>query len=223
MINIYDSFENLDEKKRQAIINAGFKVFGESGYRKASMEEIAGEAGISKGSLFYYFKSKKNFYMYLYEYSAAGMKLMIDNSGDDGNPSYLKKTDFFERLEYIRNKKSKYSMSYPMVFRFMKSVVFEECPAVLNDIAKYNRSVIAERTEDFYRNLDTYKFKDNVDIRMVLQLLTWCGEGCANQTLYKQRLMNVNAAKEENFKEMITLYNSYVELIRKHFYKEEFL
>ena len=85
-MDIYESFENLNESKKQTILNAGFRIFGEYGYDKASIEAIVREAGISKGSLFYYFGSKKNFFLYLYEYSATIMKQLVDIPGDGGIP-----------------------------------------------------------------------------------------------------------------------------------------
>ncbi|MGE5355140.1 MAG: TetR/AcrR family transcriptional regulator [Deltaproteobacteria bacterium] len=49
--------------KEEAIINAAEKVFGESGYRNAKMEDVASAAGITKVTLYTYFQSKENLYM----------------------------------------------------------------------------------------------------------------------------------------------------------------
>ncbi len=62
-----DKFHALDEAKQNEIINAGLFVFGNSGYKKAYISEIAECAGISKSMVFYYFGSKKELYMYLLE------------------------------------------------------------------------------------------------------------------------------------------------------------
>ena len=53
-----DSFFQLPDNKRNAIINAGFRVFSQYTYKKSPMSEIAAEAGISKSLLFYYFRNK---------------------------------------------------------------------------------------------------------------------------------------------------------------------
>ena len=223
VIMIYDSFENLDDVKKQAIINAGFKSFGENGYKKTSVEQIVKEAGISKGSLFYYFQSKKNFYMYLFDYCASQMERRIDVPGEDGIPTYMQKTDFFERLREIQLLKAKFSKDYPHVYSFMKSVIFEASPVVHGEIQNISNNIIKERTMEFYYNLDTYKFKDGIDPKMVLQLLTWCSEGCANQLLIKQKRRSSHNQTEDDFKEIIGVYNTYVELLRTNFYKEEYL
>ena len=53
-----EKFNSLDEEKRQKILDAALMEFAEHGYEKASTNRIVKEAGIGKGMLFYYFKSK---------------------------------------------------------------------------------------------------------------------------------------------------------------------
>ena len=62
-----DKFYALPEEKRNRIINAGFRVFSQNSYRKSPMNEIAAEAGISKSLLFFYFKNKKEFFLFLWD------------------------------------------------------------------------------------------------------------------------------------------------------------
>jgi len=47
----------LSDKKR-LIVSAAQRVFARKGYRSASMQEIAGEAGVAKGSIYLHFRSK---------------------------------------------------------------------------------------------------------------------------------------------------------------------
>jgi len=51
---------DLSSNTRDKIIEAAVQVFAEKGYSGASIEEIAERAGVSKGLVFWYFKSKKN-------------------------------------------------------------------------------------------------------------------------------------------------------------------
>jgi TetR/AcrR family fatty acid metabolism transcriptional regulator len=46
------------EAKKQIILDAAMKVFAEKGYHYATVEDIAGEAGIAKGSVHAYFENK---------------------------------------------------------------------------------------------------------------------------------------------------------------------
>jgi len=223
VIEIYERFENLDEEKKQAIINAGFKIFGEYGYSKASVEDITNEAGIAKGSLFYYFGSKKNFFLYLYKYSADKMREVVDSPGRDGKPEYMEKTDFFERLDLIKEKKLKLSKLYPYLGDFIKRAPFEISEEIFKDLQLINQRLLKEQSVNFFDNIDVYKFKEGVDPYMVFQILSWCSEGCANQIRLKNMMYTENRQDQIDFNEVLSLYDRYAGMIRKHFYKEEYL
>lgn len=223
VIDIYESFENLNEDKKQIILNAGFRIFGEYGYSKASIEDIVKEAGISKGSLFYYFGSKKNYFLYIYEYATNIMKELVDSPSENGIPRYMEKTDFFERLEDVKERKMRLAILHPYMDSFIKKAPFERSKEVYKKIQLINQRLAHERIADFLDNLDLYKFKDGVDPFMVLQLISWCSEGVVNQIQIKN-LMNPESKEEEiDYKEVIQLYDQYVAMIRKNFYKEEYL
>lgn len=55
------------ENRIPDIVRAAFVVFVDRGYRKTKMENIADEAGVSKGTLYYYFVSKAHLFLYLLE------------------------------------------------------------------------------------------------------------------------------------------------------------
>lgn len=55
-----DKFLALTEEKRTAILNAALQCFGKFGYEKASINDIAVAAHISKASVFQYFGSKSS-------------------------------------------------------------------------------------------------------------------------------------------------------------------
>ena len=62
----YEKFLELPNEKQLKIINAGFEYFGKYGYKGANTEDIANRAGISKGLLFYYFKSQFHLFYYFF-------------------------------------------------------------------------------------------------------------------------------------------------------------
>jgi len=50
---------DVSEERRPQILEAAMRVFTRKGYRKASMPEVAREAGLSIGGVYWYFKSKE--------------------------------------------------------------------------------------------------------------------------------------------------------------------
>ena len=87
-----DKFVSLKEEKQVTIINAALSCFGKYGYAKASANDIAVLAGISKASVFQYFGSKKQLYAYLLTY--AGDLIMSSFRQTD----FDDKTDLFDRI-----------------------------------------------------------------------------------------------------------------------------
>jgi len=55
--------EKEKEIKRNLIINAAVRVFGERPYDKISLQEIAEEAGLSKASIYTYFENRESLFV----------------------------------------------------------------------------------------------------------------------------------------------------------------
>jgi AcrR family transcriptional regulator len=53
------------EARRTAILDASLRVFGQYGYRRTSMDDIAREAGIAKGTIYLSFTSKEEVFQAL--------------------------------------------------------------------------------------------------------------------------------------------------------------
>ncbi len=62
---VNDTFYHLPLEKRETIIKACQDEFIEHGYENASTNRIVKNAGISKGSLFQYFSSKEDIYLFI--------------------------------------------------------------------------------------------------------------------------------------------------------------
>ena len=50
----------LSSKREQEILDAAVRVFSRKGFNGATTKEIAGEAGVAEGTIFRYFKTKKD-------------------------------------------------------------------------------------------------------------------------------------------------------------------
>ena len=62
--------ENISSMRRKEIFDAATELFSKSGYYGVSVDAIAKKAGISKGNLYWHFKSKQEIFLQLFEYLA---------------------------------------------------------------------------------------------------------------------------------------------------------
>lgn len=55
------------EERREQILQAALACFGRQGYHLTTMDDIVAESGLSKGTLYWYFKSKKELFVSLFQ------------------------------------------------------------------------------------------------------------------------------------------------------------
>ncbi len=60
-------------KTKNLIFESAIKIFSESGYRGATMDDIAANASLAKGTLYYHFKSKEEIFNFIVE---EGLKIL---------------------------------------------------------------------------------------------------------------------------------------------------
>jgi AcrR family transcriptional regulator len=59
--------EETAAKRKQEIYQAALTCFLRKGYHRATMDDIVTESGLSKGTLYWYFKSKKDLFLSLFQ------------------------------------------------------------------------------------------------------------------------------------------------------------
>lgn len=203
-----EKFYSLPMEKQTFIINGALTVFGNNGYKKASVSDIAAASGISKAMVFHYFGTKKSLYLYLLETSS---QLIVQEINEKFDNSI---TDFFDRIIFSSNIKISVMKKHPGIISFLTSAYFETDKEVQNDIKLILSKGDSIRSKIAFDGVDTSKFKDGIDIQLVMKLLLWAADGFVNNTNMKTEL------------DLDTLFNEYFEcmnLLKKNFYKEEYL
>jgi AcrR family transcriptional regulator len=74
-----DTFFNLDEIKRQRIVDAAIEEFSRLHYDKVTINGIVNNAGIPKGSFYQYFENKDDLYIYLFTSIASDKMNLFDS------------------------------------------------------------------------------------------------------------------------------------------------
>lgn len=72
------------------IFKSAIVIFSKSGYDGATMDEIASEAGVAKGTLYYHFKSKEEIFMYIIKEGINFMKSQLRFATDNERESVSK-------------------------------------------------------------------------------------------------------------------------------------
>jgi AcrR family transcriptional regulator len=57
---------DVSAERKQQIFAAAITCFGRKGYHQTTMDDIVAESGLSKGALYWYFKSKKELFLSLF-------------------------------------------------------------------------------------------------------------------------------------------------------------
>jgi AcrR family transcriptional regulator len=115
-----NKFEQLADLKQKSIIDASVNEFANNGFKNASVNKIVEEAGISKGSLFNYFKSKNLLFDHIYQIALREVKTYLAKVRDES-----KNDDFFTRFSKIINSGIAFINKHPRLakiyFRLLNS------------------------------------------------------------------------------------------------------
>lgn len=121
----------IQEKNRGSILEAGLSVFAANGFRGATLDQIAREAGLSKPNLLYYFNSKEAIYTALLERLLDTWLDPLRAMDPNGEPKA-------ELLAYMRRKLA-LSRDFPRESRLWANEIIQGAPrigSVLSDDLK---------------------------------------------------------------------------------------
>ncbi len=205
----YEKFLELPNEKQLKIINAGFEYFGKYGYKGANTEDIANRAGISKGLLFYYFKNKESYYLFLCEFC---QNLMLESFQET---DFQEITDFFELIDFATKAKLKIITEYPFITDFSVNLIADKSIKVGSKSEEYVNNAIYNSFDIYFKNIDFTPFKEEIDVKKIYQMMLWLSEGYINE---KKRINTPIVL--EDFLSDFALWKA---LFKKICYKEEYL
>ncbi|MEG6590963.1 TetR/AcrR family transcriptional regulator [Paenibacillus barengoltzii] len=203
-----EKFLSLPPEKQRMIIDAALTCFGTNGYKKASINDIATEAGISKAMVFHYFGTKKALYLYLIEYCN---DLVVSEIEAKYDPAV---TDFFDRIKQATNIKVAMLDKHPALLVFLTSVYFETNEEVRPEIKAILVKGEKVRNRIALTGVDESKFREGVDLELLMSMLAWMVEGFISQ------MSRENHLDIENITRSFFLS---LEMLRSQFYRPEYL
>ncbi|MDC1038287.1 TetR/AcrR family transcriptional regulator [Candidatus Marinimicrobia bacterium] len=114
-----NKFEQLPSEKQARIVDASVAEFSNRDYETASMNTVVERAGIAKGSLFNYFKSKSLLYDHIYKLALGEVKSYLRKVRDEtvGLP-------FEVRLTKIVNSGVKFITEHPRLAKIYFRLIY---------------------------------------------------------------------------------------------------
>ena len=210
---MYQNFEKIPEDKKKIIIDVCMEEFAKKGYEKASTNSIVKNAGIPKGTLFYYFGNKKKLYFYILD--CAIDKFITKFNQEDVKLS----SDLFERLTQRGLVKLKIASEEPLLYGVIYGSIINTPDNLKKEIYKIYSKLSTGNTRNIYEGIDTSKFKDGVELKKTVDLVVIFLEGFLNK--YLDTFKNCASPSESLniVKKIGSEVQEYFEILKKGIYK----
>lgn len=220
-MQLYSAFEKQPQEKKDLIIKVSIDEFVKNGYEKASTDVITSRAGISKGILFHYFKSKKNLYLYLVNYVK---DLLSEKTMDELRK--IQSDDFFERIKEIVLAKQRVTALYFQETQFIADAFTNPPVAVKKEMEEIIKKHNETYQEDFMLEhvyikdlIHTEKLRDDISVDTVIRMTMFIVEQLSNKyfVLYKNKQFDLKDHTEPLIREL----NDYLKIVKYGIYKQE--
>jgi TetR/AcrR family transcriptional regulator len=191
-------FFDLDIEKRNRIYSAGVREFAEQSYNEASTNNIVKAAGISKGSLFKYFKNKEDLYFYTLDSVIADL---VEEIKDDISSL---KGDVFEIIICYAELEFNWHINNPDKYKLIKRAFIDD------NSAMYEKTVDRYKAAGDSMYYSLLKDSDTDSLRggkyKAINIVKWIIEGFNNDF----------SKKTDTFTHISDMKNAYINELREY-------
>jgi AcrR family transcriptional regulator len=205
-------FENLPVEEQQRILDACIDEFSRRPYRQASTNAIVKRAGIPKGTLFYFFGSKRGLFLYIFDQA---LKRYLDfHFSRAGNLP----ADLFERLFAISRIRMEFMLAEPRLYRLFFNALIEmpeeirqEFQGRFTDYAIQSRKLLME-------GMDRSHLREGVDIERAVEIIQLVSEGMLSR--FSEKIKSMGPEQSLAFvEELETQFKGYFDMIKSGVYR----
>ena len=195
---MYESFQALSEEKQQRIIDVCIQEFAQYGYENSSTNRIIKESGISKGSLFKYFHTKEDMYLYILDYVVNEITSEIRNKTDN------LPQDIFDRVYRVAEIEMDLHLRKPVIYSLFKKAFSADTELAQKLFSKYK-----EEANIFFDLLFDQVDDDNLryDKMKTIEVLKWVLTGL-NEKVFQMRDQEMEDIEElhQGYFEQLSTY-----------------
>jgi AcrR family transcriptional regulator len=133
------------EKKttQEKVLEAAEKIFGEKGYHGSTTKEIAEEAGVAEGTIFRYFKTKKDLLVNILVPVISRTAEMLLHSGKERNIEEMINKIFLDRSRFVKR-----------TFPVLKIILFEGevDNSIRQKVVQELLNIVVKQLEQIFKN-----------------------------------------------------------------------
>jgi TetR/AcrR family transcriptional regulator len=208
-----ERYDKLAREQRENILNACIEEFAAHGYAQASTNAIVKRANIPKGTLFYFFGSKKDLFLYILDYAVASYAEQFKSLAGE------LPTDLFERLKFIHKERMQFVLSQPLLFQLFYNAFVHTDDEIRADLQDRYKGYATGSQEMLSRDIDRSKFRDDVDVEKAVKMINLMLEG-----LLSSHMAELKNSSPETSLEVVEKISQecedYFEMIRKGIYRQ---
>ena len=193
--------QSTDNEKKERTLSAAWEVFARFGYEKASVQDIAEAAGVSKSVVFKYYESKENLYRTAFRVASDE----IARADAEAASAATESDDVFSALRKTVDARMRLFARAPYVYSFSYTAAYDtaELPRqlVLEEFAK--RGVTKPDAERYCC------IRKDVSPQRAKQMIFWISQGFLGDQLAR------GIAKPETLKQAYLEWVDLMELLLK--------
>ncbi len=209
MRNISDAFSKLDPAKQEQIRKAALREFAREGYERASTNNIVKEAGIAKGTLFYYFRNKQALFDYLVKYVINYVETEYLERVDFSEPDFLArywKAAQIKLESYLCDKEA---------FEFLGAMYLrQENQTLLQQLDALYQDAMGRMLSD----LNTSLFRTDITVEYAMKIATWAMEGYQSELQARLQGQDLSTL---NMKPYWDEFSEFLQVLRILLYKKQ--
>jgi len=138
-------------ERRERIVNAAIKLFADADYAQVSMDDIASAAGVAKGTLYNYFRSKEELYVEVIRYRFESLVELLGRAFDARNQPWTDLRSFVLHYEAFMHK-------HPHFFKLLRRARTE--PGFADEFSGLERKVVELLASVLKRGMRAGEFRN---------------------------------------------------------------
>lgn len=206
------NFEKIPMPEQERIKRICLEEFAGKGYVRASTNAIVEKAGIPKGTLFYYFGSKKKMFFYMLD-RAIERYIEKYRALDTEKPD-----DLFERLFYTARIKFRFAEQEPLLYSFFLKTFLDIPAETKAEMQQRFHAYTSAAADSIMEGLDLTLFKPEVNVDSLVEMVNTLLDGLLSR--YSEEFREAEPAHTlEIVRQLEMRCREYFEMIKRGVYR----